>query len=398
MECRLSLQIVGAGRPSLAFRISLAYNGYLLIPSDGPDEMTSVDHALFGSVKFNVREEHLEFQFKFLSILLVCGAALTGFFLAGSLLNFNKIDAQHVLSMEVFTASSLVLSFLLRGRKEWFLPIAWVYEALCLAEGLSTVVFVTTDELRIFWLVTNVPGVFILLGKRAGWAITLLSVAAVLVANGHSTSPYSQNAVATYSLGMVYFAAFFHIYAARSISYFIRMRESNEQLAFMASHDTLTGVFNARAYYEACERMISAAVRSDSPFSVLFVDLDHFKMINDTHGHAAGDLVLKAVAQALASHLRQSDVLGRIGGEEFSVFLMNTDIKAATGVAETLRMTIENLLPSVGNHPLRVTASIGVAGPSHGKDSILDIQQRADKAMYAAKANGRNRVSIFTAA
>lgn len=113
---------------------------------------------------------------------------------------------------------------------------------------------------------------------------------------------------------------------------------------------------------------------------------------------AAGDLVLKAVAQALASHLRQSDVLGRIGGEEFSVFLMNTDIKAATGVAETLRMTIENLLPSVGNHPLRVTASIGVAGPSHGKDSTLDIQQRADKAMYVAKANGRNRVSIFTAA
>lgn len=169
--------------------------------------MTSVDHALFGSVTQRQRE-HLEFQFKFLSILLVCGAALTGIFLAGSLLNFNKIDAQHVLSMEVFTASSLVLSFLLRDEKNGFCPLHGFMKRCAWPRGFRPSKAVTTDELRIFWLVTNVPGVFILLGKRAGWAITLLSVAAVLVANGHSTSPYSQNAVATYSLGMVYFAAF----------------------------------------------------------------------------------------------------------------------------------------------------------------------------------------------
>ena len=201
--------------------------------------------------------------------------------------------------------------------------------------------------------------------------------------------------MATFVLGMLYFALFFHFYSDRSISYFVRMRESNENLRYMASHDTLTGVFNARAYYEICDHLILVANRDSSPYSVMFVDLDHFKSINDTYGHAAGDIVLKKVAQCLADNIRKSDSLGRIGGEEFSIFLPNTEIDGATELAETIRKAIELLMPDIGDQRLKITASIGVARSEKGNQSMKDIQQKADQAMYEAKAKGRNRVSTF---
>ena len=353
------------------------------------------ERILFGQVKFLESEEHLEFQYKFLASLIVFGAILTGIFVLG--VPFNSVGAgySHLYSMCMFTFAALLLWLCLRGRKHWFLPVAWAYEFICMLEYLSALIYVPEDQLRVFWYVVNVPGVFILLGKRTGWVITILSIAILLSANSHLSAPYSPNAVATYTLGMAYLGLFFHIYADRSISYFTRMRESNEELRYMASHDVLTGVMNARAYYEACERMIAAARRSSSPYAVLFVDLDHFKSINDTWGHAAGDLVLKTVANSLKSGIRLSDALGRIGGEEFSIFLPDTGLDNALTVGETLRRGLEELLPQIEGKPLKVTASIGVAVDVSSCRSMLEIQQEADQAMYKAKQGGRNRVTSF---
>jgi diguanylate cyclase (GGDEF)-like protein len=157
----------------------------------------------------------------------------------------------------------------------------------------------------------------------------------------------------------------------------------------------LTGVLNARAYYQRCDALISLALREQIPFSVLFLDLDHFKSINDTHGHDAGDTVLKAVASCLSGSVRQSDEVGRIGGEEFSIFLPNTDLEGARRLAETIRESIELLMPDTGQQRLKITASIGVADSKAEHQTMRAIQQSADAAMYVAKAAGRNRVSCF---
>jgi len=238
-----------------------------------------------------------------------------------------------------------------------------------------------------------VPGVYILLGQRAGMLITALTVVGLAIGNARLPVPYSHNAIATTLIGIAYVGVFFHVYGNRSISYFCRMRESNQQLRHMATHDALTGLLNARAYYAGCDQMIHLARRNATPYSVLFVDLDHFKLINDSYGHAAGDVVLKSVADALASSMRQSDIVGRIGGEEFSVFLPNTDLAGALKRAETLRIQIENLMLQVGDVSLQITASIGVARNQHSEQSMIEIQRLADQAMYLAKRQGRNRVS-----
>lgn len=350
---------------------------------------------LFGRVRFAEREEYQEFRYKLLTVLMVAGGFVTALFILGNLGEVNPISPSHQRSMEFFTASTLVLWLIMRNHPERFTWVAWSYLTVGLWEYTSALIFVSVDELRVLWFFTNVPGVFILLGKRVGWFITVGTMVGLAVGNPHLERPYSPNALATALFCLLYLGIFFHTYVDRTFSYFNRMRNYNTQLQEMASHDPLTQVMNARAYYQACDQMIAQSQRSQQPFSVLFVDLDHFKQINDTHGHAAGDEVLRTVAHTLRGQLRKSDMLGRIGGEEFSVFLPDTPLAGAMTLAENLRLAIEQCQPEVGGSALTITASVGVASRTPKLNTMQAIQQYADEAMYEAKKAGRNRVSTL---
>ncbi len=163
---------------------------------------------------------------------------------------------------------------------------------------------------------------------------------------------------------------------------------------FRAGTDALTGLPNQRASHETMQRMAAQATRTRLPLSVLLLDLDRFKQINDVFGHAEGDNVLAAVGVALRSILREGDFCGRFGGEEFVVLLPNTGREGAADVAEKLRAGVEKIrVPSVKRE---ITTSIGVATvPDHG-DEAATVSRIADRALYAAKAGGRNRVELAT--
>lgn len=358
--------------------------------------MSTTERFIFGQVNFPENQEFDEFRFRFLIIVLLSGALFTALFIAGEHSKVNPISEMHVISMTVFTLSALTLWLLLRGHKERYWVIGITYASMCMLEYTSALMFVPEDELRVLWFLVNVPGVYILLGQRAGTLVTGLTIVGLALGNRHLSAPYSSNAMATLLVSIANMGVFFHFYGNRSISYFVRMRASHEKLVHMATHDTLTGVLNARAYYASCDQLIELAKRNRTPYTVLFVDLDHFKTINDTYGHAAGDIVLKSVALALGQSIRPSDALGRIGGEEFSIFLPNTPMEGAAQLAEKVRQAIENLMPLIAaQQRIRITASIGVARNQCSNQSMLEIQQQADQAMYVAKSKGRNRVSCF---
>jgi len=139
------------------------------------------------------------------------------------------------------------------------------------------------------------------------------------------------------------------------------------------------------------QRALSRAIDDGKPLAVLMVDLDHFKRINDAHGHALGDVVLARTTRAIQSMLRADDIVGRFGGEEFVVLLPRADLQQAMGAAERCRAAIESM--EIPDAPyLSVTASVGVAGfPDHG-DQLDQLLNQSDQAMYAAKARGRNRI------
>jgi len=255
---------------------------------------------------------------------------------------------------------------------------------------------VPADELRLVWFYSLIAGVYILLGRRAGAAFTVGTVFVVLLGNAHQMAPVSSRAMGTFLASLVSLSVIFHAFTQRTMSFYLQMVHSNERLRHLSEHDPLTGVLNGRAFAQACDSLIRLAARHGASYAVLFIDLDHFKRVNDEHGHDAGDLVLRTVAGALKGRLRASDLLGRVGGEEFVVFLPDTDRAGALQLAEHLRCDIEVSCPRIAEGvTLNVTASIGVAIAAQVGGGLESLQRQADQAMYKAKAMGRNRVTAF---
>ncbi len=160
-----------------------------------------------------------------------------------------------------------------------------------------------------------------------------------------------------------------------------------------ALRDPLTETGNRIAMNQALQREIDLARRNLQPLSVLMLDIDHFKRINDSHGHITGDEVLKAVAGALKNSLRNIDMVFRYGGEEFMVLLSNTNREAAAMVGERLRMAVLGLQYLVEGRAIDLTISIGCATLLAG-ESVDSLQRRADNALYVSKRKGRNRLSM----
>ncbi len=171
------------------------------------------------------------------------------------------------------------------------------------------------------------------------------------------------------------------------------LADSKASLEVMIERDDLTGVGNRRFLTQMLKQEKSRCDRSGAPFCVAMLDLDFFKKVNDTYGHAAGDKVLKVFSLVAQDGLRRIDYFGRYGGEEFMLIMADTPMKGARTKAERLRANVEHTRHADVDPDLKQTVSIGLAEYRHG-ESIEDIQQRADKALYKAKSGGRNRVEI----
>ena len=171
-----------------------------------------------------------------------------------------------------------------------------------------------------------------------------------------------------------------------------RRKELEIKLQLLATTDDLTGAANRRSFLEQGAIQVSRSRRYDHPLSVLALDLDKFKKVNDTFGHHIGDRVLAHFAALVRNNQREGDIFGRLGGEEFALLLPATGIQSAIFAAERLRRAAEHSLLDTEEGPVRVTVSIGVAGLKGWDQSLDDVLKRADLALYQAKDEGRNRV------
>lgn len=186
-----------------------------------------------------------------------------------------------------------------------------------------------------------------------------------------------------------------HLELARRLE---EIEELNRQLREQAIRDPLTNLCNRRFYDESIEREAAQAARSDEPLSIALLDVDGFKQVNDLHGHAAGDQVLRHLAEVLRHRVRSSDLLCRFGGEEFVVVMVGAPASVAADRAETWRAAFAATTLDVdGGPPLRCTMSIGVAEHESGRELIQRTLARADEALYAAKRAGRDRVVTASA-
>jgi len=199
--------------------------------------------------------------------------------------------------------------------------------------------------------------------------------------------------------GLIYLAAAFR--ATRTLAFFLgrslllshELSIAHEREQALARTDELTGLRNRRAFYEAGDAALEWARRYEHPLALVMLDIDHFKRINDTLGHAAGDAALRGLAEALRYGARASDIAGRLGGEEFAVLLPETPLEEATGYAERLRKAIAASAVVHRREEIRFTCSFGVAR-MRASDDLDGLIARADEALYRAKGDGRDRVCV----
>lgn len=262
------------------------------------------------------------------------------------------------------------------GALQWFqfntglywVPLAYGFAFLCLstraALGVSMLTF-TALFAPLAWMALN--------GQAPAWATRFGSFLSV-IALAHGMHVLLLLAVVRLRAGQA------------------RAEESARILHALAATDTLTGLPNRRALHDVLQAGLSRARQTGQPLAVALIDIDLFKVINDTHGHAAGDDVLRKISQVMRTELRQTDWLGRWGGEEFLLCLPDTTMSAATDLSERLRLAVQ--LHGFG-HGQPVTVSIGLAEVL-GEDFLEQLLQRADGALYRAKAHGRNRVETQT--
>ncbi len=173
----------------------------------------------------------------------------------------------------------------------------------------------------------------------------------------------------------------------------IHNAQLHDKIQHLAVTDPLTGVFNRRGFFQNGQREWERSHRYRRSLSIIYMDIDEFKSINDAFGHSAGDQVLQTVVERSCRHLRQVDLMGRLGGDEFGILLPETDLPHAGSIAERIRLEVTQAPIQVKRKKLAITTTLGVTEAKPDISNLESLLARADQALYTAKQNGRNQVA-----
>ena len=346
----------------------------------------------------------------YLVSLLLCNVAYTGHGLMWLWPGQPEIQRYVILALMVqFTACGLLFAGrfleLPRLRPHWLRPLrlfagAAISGQLLLISGG----YQLGAALLAFWAVTLFSLLMILLGLSmarshpAGRYFLLATLfgglgAGITALTVWGLVPYTQLGYHAFEWGVVFEATLLALALARQVRHYQQLsaRSSHE-----ARHDALTTLLNRRGFLAGAQPLWSTAYRRQRPLSLIMLDLDHFKAINDRFGHGGGDQALQAIARLLREQSREGDLVGRWGGEEFVVLLPETSLEEALTLAERLRSLIA-ALPASSCGGASLTASLGVAGRHANTTSLEQLLDEADQRLYQAKAQGRNQVCALAA-
>jgi diguanylate cyclase (GGDEF)-like protein len=309
-------------------------------------------------------------------------------------LGLNDIGRFHANVDYVYATVSLALLLaLLAG----WLRQGLVLQLFLLASFLtfvSALVNVPIDQFRGIWFYLLVFVAYMLSGSAAGMAYTGASILAIAAAASAMELLLNDETLVSMVIGLLIFSLLSFVYARQTLCYAGLIESKNQELAYLANRDPLTGILNGRAYDETGEDLLAAVRHSGQPLALLYLDIDHFKAINDTHGHHVGDDVLVCMVRAISGVLRRSDIFARVGGEEFCVLLPGADRDTGLRLAEKVRAAVEAASCEVDGNRFTLTVSIGVSIRRDSDHALVDLEKRADQALYAAKQSGRNRVCV----
>lgn len=291
-----------------------------------------------------------------------------GFVLAYRYLNFYKRETRWKLAIEIWVMIAFI-TYILWNTGKIDSPLLNLYLLVVITSGL------TMGKMTTFLILTLITSVYIYMGIPAysDFSFSLQNFGRLMTI----FSPYLLIAYLTTML-------------SADLQYARRM------FKYLSETDDMTGLSNIRAFNNVISQEIKKAERYGQPFTILMIDADNLKGVNDKFGHEAGDRLIKAMATIIQSCLRESDSLARYGGDEFIALLSQTEQQDAVEAAERIRKAIENSSFDMEGNPVRSTVSIGMSCYPVHADNITDLLRKTDQALYISKNAGRNRVTLYT--
>jgi diguanylate cyclase (GGDEF)-like protein len=292
-----------------------------------------------------------------------------------------------------------VISLIYLRRAERGIAAYWLISLVFITICIITIVLGRKEISYFLWAFVPPAVIFSVLGKKAGMTISLMffAVAIILMAAPASimhSEPYSVFVIGRFIT--IYMILTFMLYYYESSQQILlkHIRNEKEKFECASKQDPLTGLSNRRDLMDKIREEQQRQMRLKNTFTLILGDIDNFKALNDTHGHDAGDHVLKSVAQVLKEQVRGIDCPARWGGEEFLIMLIETDIEGGQTVAERIRCRIEESAFTFNGITLPVTMTFGLSQYQGANDTLDSCIKRADKALYAGKDQGKNRVII----
>ncbi len=375
--------------------------------------LSIIRNFLYSGRTFLKGEEDLKYKFMFVNNIAVLTILIT--FLLGFIRYYQNNVVMAIVDFS-FSAFGVLLLYLLRKRPDMIEGIS--SSLLFLGYILFTALFVFSDHntrLETYFLL--IASAFFIKGVRIGfyWLLTVMATVSIIHFGGVVETNYSNFSIFSFFIYLIVILSIFNLYEKIKIDQsqdllnlnvdlenLVKQRTeeleitnnelTKEKLVLqgLSSRDSLTGLFNRFKLEEAFEYEQKQSNRYETDLSIIMIDIDDFKSVNDTYGHNIGDVFLKEIAEILKTSFRDVDTVGRWGGEEFLILLPKTNLEDSKQIAEKVRKEIElHKFTEIGNK----TASFGVATHSNN-ESLSSLLNRADKALYAAKENGRNRVEV----
>ncbi|MBN2816439.1 MAG: GGDEF domain-containing protein [Campylobacterales bacterium] len=346
---------------------------------------------LYSGFDFSSTQELLKFQvfmLNMMGLIIIVFSALFGFM---SDFGINYLGPIHSKVNYVYSFSSFCILLYLRASKEHYAKAAHLLLLISYLTFISALVNVPQDEFRIIWFYLLVYVAYMLLGTKIGMAYTFASVLTIIVANYFIDLQLSQVAINSGFLGLIIGSLLSKVYTDKITQYELALQEKNKSLEDLASLDGLTGLVNKRKFNELADEAFKEFKNNKKTFSVLVLDIDNFKEINDEHGHVVGDKILQFYVKTLTPLLRKSDIFARFGGDEFTILLRDTNSNDATYVARKICTHIANKSALCEECENSFTTSVGYTEVKASDRYFSEVFERADKALYQAKSQGRNR-------
>ncbi|MEN8727878.1 MAG: GGDEF domain-containing protein [Sulfurovum sp.] len=351
----------------------------------------NLNNFLYSGFKFSLDESLLQFKFKMLNSIFIIVAFFSALFGLLSDLGVNDIGPIHSKVNYIYSFLTIMLIFFLRLSKKNYNLTVHALLIISLLAFTSALIFVPQDEFRMIWFYLLISVAYMIDDKTSGIFYTLASILIIITVNFFIDLQLSQIAINSSVLGLVIGSFLSYTYTNKITNYENSLKQQNSSLSVLASTDYLTGIMNRRMFNEISERYFHTGQKGNLNLTLLLLDLDHFKNINDTYGHQVGDQLLVSFVNTIEKFLRKSDIFARIGGEEFAILLSGVERKDAFNLAEKIRHEVENMTIQSEGKNIFVRTSIGITQADKTDDSFDDVFTRADFALYKAKKAGRNR-------